>query len=57
MVHVKMVTPTLITNALILMSVNLFVPMQQIPQRFAIDVRQVPFAQIIWAAMNAQDHG
>ena len=52
-----MVTPTLITNALILMSVNLFVPMQQIPQRFAIDVRQVPFAQIIWAAMNAQDHG
>ena len=57
MVHVKMVTPTLITNALILMSVNLFAPMQQITQRSAIDVRQAPFAQIMWAATNAQDHG
>ena len=57
MVHVKMVTPTLITNALILMSVNLFAPMPQITQRSAIDVRQAPFVQIMWAATNAQDHG
>ena len=57
MVHVKMVTPTSITNALILMSVNLFAPMRQMTQRSAIDVRQAPFAQIMWAATNAQDHG
>ena len=57
MAHVKMVTPTLMINVLISMSVNWFVPMQQMRQRSAIDVRQAPFAQIMWAATNAQDHG
>ena len=52
-----MVTPTLTANALILMSVNSFVPIPMMIQRSVIDARKAPFAQIMLVAMNAQDYG
>ena len=52
-----MVTPTLTANALILMSVNSFVPIPMMIPRSVIDARKAPFAQIILEAMNAQDYG
>ena len=57
MVHVKMVTPTLAVNALILTSVTLFARTQMIPTKSAINAPKAPFVQIMLAATHAQDDG